>query len=316
MVMLSSRCGQRCIPRRSRVPESRRDGRPSITSQVMETMPRPRYGCAMSVTSNAFGPLLREWRQRRRISQLDLALEGNISTRHLSFLETGRSRPSRDMVLNLAEQLEVPLRERNVLLSAAGFAPVFGERRLDDPALTKARQAVELVIQGHAPWPALAVDRHWNQVAANAAIAGLLTGVDPALLRPPVNVMRVALHPAGLAPRIVNLPEWRHHLLERLHRQVETSGDPVLVALLDEVRGYPVPYAPRPARPVRDYAGMVLPFELATEAGVLAFFSTITVFGTPVDVTLSELALECFYPADAATAEILQRAAKARGGAA
>ena len=266
----------------------------------------------MSVTANTFGPLLREWRQRRRISQLDLSLDGNISTRHLSFLETGRARPSRDMVLHLAEHLEVPLRERNILLTAAGFAPEFGEKPLTDPALAVARQAVELVVQGHAPYPALAVDRHWTLVAANDAVPALLGGVEAELLRPPVNVMRLALHPAGLAPRIVNLREWRNHLLDRLRRQVEASADPVLVALLEELRGYPVPYAPHPPPPARDYAGIVLPFELATEAGVLAFFSTITVFGTPVDVTLSELALECFYPADAATAEILQRAAKSR----
>jgi transcriptional regulator with XRE-family HTH domain len=279
----------------------------------MEESSPGRYYCAMSVTANVFGPLLREWRQRRRISQLDLALDGNISTRHLSFLETGRARPSRDMVLHLAEQLEVPLRDRNILLSAAGFAPVFGERPLDDPALGAARQAVELVIQGHAPYPAIAVDRHWTLIAANDAVPPLMTGVDAELLRPPVNVLRLALHPAGLAPRTVNLPAWRNHLLERLHRQVETSGDPVLIALLEELRGYPVPYVPRPPPPARDYAGIVVPFELATEAGVLAFFSTITVFGTPIDVTLSELALECFYPADAATAEILQRAGKSAG---
>ena len=266
----------------------------------------------MSVTTNSFGPLLRDWRQRRRISQLDLALEGNISARHLSFLETGRSRPSREMVLRLAEQLAVPLRDRNVLLAAAGYAPVFSERRLDDPALRAARQAVDLVIQGHAPYPALAVDRHWTLVAANDAVPPLLVGVDEALLRPPMNVMRLALHPSGLAPRIVNLPEWRNHLLERLRLQVEASGDPVLSALQTELRSYPVPRAPSPPRPPRDYAGMVVPFELATEAGVLAFFSTITVFGTPVDVTLSELALECFYPANAATAEVLQRMADGR----
>ena len=266
----------------------------------------------MSISANSFGPLLREWRQRRRISQLDLALEGNISTRHLSFMETGRARPSCDMVLRLAEHLDVPLRDRNVLLSAAGFAPVFRQRALDDPALDAARQAVELVIQGHAPYPAIAVDRHWTLVAANDAVAPLLAGVDAALLHPPVNVMRLALHPAGLAPRTVNLAEWRVHLLERLRRQVEATADPVLVALLRELLAYPSPSAPRPPRPARDYAGMVVPFELATEAGVLAFFSTTTVFGTPVDVTLSELALECFYPADAGTAEILQRAGQAR----
>jgi len=263
-------------------------------------------------TSSFFGPLLREWRQRRRISQLDLALQGNISSRHLSFLETGRSRPSREMVLHLAEQLEVPLRERNILLIAAGFASTFGERKLDDPALSVIRQAVELVIQGHAPYPALAVDRHWTMVTANDAAASLLVGVDPVLLQPPVNVMRVALHPSGLAPRTVNLVEWRTHLLERLRRQVEATADPVLLALLEELRGYPVPRGPRIARPARDYAGVVLPFELLTEAGVMAFFSTITVFGTPIDVTLSELALECFYPADDATAEILHRGAGMR----
>src|SRR5581483_1140413 len=155
----------------------------------------------MSAAVNTFGPLLREWRQRRHVSQLDLALEGNISTRHLSFLETGRARPSRDMVLNLAEQLAVPLRDRNVLLTAAGFAPVFRERALTDPALDAARQAVEQVIRGHEPYPALAVDRHWTLVTANDAVPPLLGGVDPALLTPPVNVLRLALHPAGLAPR-------------------------------------------------------------------------------------------------------------------
>ncbi len=272
----------------------------------MDAKKRAGYGGGMSVTAQTFGPLLREWRQRRRVSQLDLALDGNISARHLSFLETGRARPSRDMVLHLAEHLGVPLRERNVLLTAAGYAPVFGERKLDDPALAAARQAVDLVIQRHAPYPALAVDRHWTLIAANDAIPPLLAGVDADLLRPPVNVMRLALHPAGLAPRTVNLAEWRAHLLERVRRQAEASADPVLIALREELQAYPAPSTPRPARPARDYAGMVVPFELATEAGVLAFFSTITVFGTPVDVTLSELALECFYPGDAKTAEILQ----------
>jgi len=278
----------------------------------METPSAARYRPAMSVSTRNFGPMLREWRQRRRISQLDLALEGNISTRHLSFLETGRSQPSRDMVLNLAEQLEVPLRDRNILLAAAGFAPVFSERSLDDPALGAARQAVELVIQGHVPYPAVAVDRHWTLVSANDAVPPLLAGVDAALLRPPVNVMRLALHPSGLAPRIANLPEWRNHLLERLRRQVEASADAVLVALLGELRGYPAPNTPRPPPRARDHAGMVVPFELVTDMGLLAFFSTITVFGTPIDVTLSELALECFYPANEATAEILRRADQGR----
>jgi transcriptional regulator with XRE-family HTH domain len=145
----------------------------------------------------SIGDHLREWRQRRRLSQMDLALDAEISTRHLSFLETGRARPSRDMVLRLAERLEVPLRERNVLLLAAGFAPVFGERRLDDPALAPARAAVDLVLKGHEPYPAVAIDRHWTLVAANAAIPPLLAGVDPGLLEPPVNVLRLSLHPTG-----------------------------------------------------------------------------------------------------------------------
>jgi transcriptional regulator with XRE-family HTH domain len=260
----------------------------------------------MSHTAPQFGPLLREWRQRRRVSQLELALDGNISARHVSFLETSRSRPSREMVLRLSEQLQVPMRERNILLTAAGYAPVFNERKLDDPALRAARQAVELIIRGHEPYPALAVDRHWTLVVANDAIPPLLNGVAAELLQPPSNVLRLALHPEGLAPRIANLPEWRDHLLERLRRQVETTSDPTLIALLKELHGYPVPAAPKLQRAPRDYTGMVVPLELVTDAGLLAFFSTITVFGTPVDVTLSELALECFYPANESTAMVLR----------
>lgn len=279
----------------------------------MEAAPRPRYPAPMLQTAPAFGPLLREWRQRRRVSQLDLSLQANISSRHLSFLETGRSRPSRDMVLHLAEELEVPLRDQNVLLAAAGFAPNFRERPLSDPALGAARRAVEAVLHGHSPYPALAVDRHWIMVAANEAVARLLTGVDPELLQAPTNVLRVALHPAGLAPRTANLAEWRAHLLERLRRQVEATADPHLLDLLTELRGYPVPGTPRTPRPARDYAGFVVPFELVTDAGIMAFFSTTTVFGTPADITLSELALECFYPADHATAEMLRRGADLPG---
>ncbi len=236
-------------------------------------------------------------------------MAGETSTRHLSFLETGRAQPSRSMVLHLAEHLAVPLRDRNLLLGAAGYAPAFSERRLDDPTLAAARRAVDLVLQGHDPYPAVAVDRHWTLIAGNDAADLLIAGVSHALLRPPVNVMRLALHPDGLAPRIVNFAEWRGHLLERVRQQAETSGDPVLIGLEAELRSYPAPVVTGPRRPARDYAGMILPLELATEAGVLALFSTVTTFGTPVDVTLSELALECFYPADAATAEILQRRA-------
>lgn len=249
------------------------------------------------------GDLLRTWRQRRRLSQLDLACEANISTRHLSFLETGRSRPSRDMILHLAERLDLPLRERNRLLVTAGFAPVFPERPLSDPALSAARKAVDLVLAGHTPYPALAVDRHWTLVAANRATERLMAGADPALLRAPVNVLRLSLHPDGLAPRIVNLPEWRAHLLARLGRQVAITADPVLTDLLEELKGYPVPAS---ARPHQDYGGVAVPFQLATEGGVLSFFSTTTVFGTPVDITLSELALEAFFPATPETAEALR----------
>jgi transcriptional regulator with XRE-family HTH domain len=256
------------------------------------------------------GDLLREWRQRRRMSQLDLSLEADISTKHLSFLETGRSQPSRDMVLLLAEQLEIPLRERNVLLVAAGYAPVFAERPLQDPALQAARKAVDLVLAGHEPYPALAVDRHWTLIAANAAVGRLIVGADASLLQPPVNVLRLSLHPKGLAPRIANLPEWRAHLLARLRRQIEVSADPVLTELLRELGAYPAPGAAR-SRPAneREYAGVLVPVQFTTEQGLLSFFSTTTVFGTPLDITLSELALESFFPADAATGEALRRLA-------
>jgi transcriptional regulator with XRE-family HTH domain len=268
---------------------------------------------ATGLSSRPVGALLREWRQRRRLSQLDLACEAEISTKHLSFLETGRSTPSRDMVLHLAERLDVPLRARNALLHAAGYAPVFPERGLDDAALSAARQAIDLVLTGHEPHPALAVDRHWCMVAANRAIAPLIEGVDPALLRPPVNVLRLGLHPSGLAPRTVNLAEWRGHLLDRLRQQVDASGDPVLIELLAELRGYPAPEGGVPHAANKDFASVAVPFRLATDAGVLSFFSTTTVFGTPVDITLSELALECFFPADQATAEAMRGFAAGMG---
>jgi transcriptional regulator with XRE-family HTH domain len=248
------------------------------------------------------GALLREWRQRRRLSQLDLASEAEISTRHLSFLETGRALPSRDMVLHLSERLEIPLRERNVLLVAAGYAPVFRERSLADPELQAARAAMELVLQAHAPNPAIAIDRHWTLVAANRSVASLLAGVDAELLKPPVNVLRLSLHPRGLPPRIVNLAEWRAHLLERLRRQVDVSADAVLVELLKELRGYPAPSQPHQA----NGAGVVVPFRLRHGDRVLSFLSITTVFGTPVEITLSELALESFFPADAETAEAVK----------
>jgi transcriptional regulator with XRE-family HTH domain len=260
-----------------------------------------------TTASPPIGDLVRAWRHRRRRSQLDLACDGEISTRHLSFIETGRATPSREMLLRLTEALDVPLRERNLMLLSAGYAPHFAERPLDDPALEAARDAVRLVLRGHEPYPAVAVDRHWTLVAANASMAPLLEGIDPALLAPPVNVLRIGLHPGGLAPRIANLAEWRDHLLGRLRRQVADTGDAVLRALLDELVRYPATNAhTTAARAPRDYAGVVVPLELVTPGGTLAFFGTITVFGTPLDVTLSELAVEAFFPADAATAERLR----------
>lgn len=260
----------------------------------------------MSMPANPVRPIgdhLRNWRQRRRMSQLDLALEAEISQKHLSFVESGRSSPSRDMVLNLAERLDVPLRERNTLLLAAGYAPVFPERSLDDPALSAARAVVELVLKGHEPFPALAVDRSWTLVAANAAVAPMLAGVaDASLLAPPVNVLRLSLHPAGLASQIVNFADWRAHVLARLRRQVDTTGDAGLARLLRELVAYGGD-EPAAGAPEGDAVALVL--RLRTPAGVLSFLTTTTVFGTPVDVTLSELAIEAFFPADEATSRIV-----------
>src|SRR5262245_430642 len=263
----------------------------------------------VGIQTQPVGNLLRKWRERRRLSQLDLACEAEISTRHLSFLETGRSLPSREMVLRLAEQLEVPLRERNALLIAAGYAPAFPERPLADPALQAARKAVDLLLAGHEPYPALAIDRHWTLIASNNAVSPFLAGVDPSLLRPPVNVLRLSLHPAGLAPRIANLAEWRSHLLTRLRRQIEVTADPILEELLKELCGFPAPSeaGTAAAGADEDFAGVVVPFRLVTGQGILSFISATTIFGTPVDITLSELALESFFPADAATAHVLRR---------
>jgi transcriptional regulator with XRE-family HTH domain len=246
------------------------------------------------------GEYLREWRQRRRLSQLDLASEAEISARHLSFMETGRSTPSRDMVLRLAERLDVPLRERNVMLVAAGFAPAFPQRPLDDPALQAARQAVNLVLKVHEPNPALAVDRHWNLVSANRMVSPLLDGVPKRLLGAPFNVLRLSFHPEGLASRTVNLAEWCAHLLERLQRQCETTADPVLVALYDELKSYPIPAQRTPRSALSE--SVAVPFQMRLGDEVLSFISTTMVFGTPVDITLSELAIETFFPADEVTA--------------
>ncbi len=253
--------------------------------------------------SERAGPLrigehLRQWRLRRHLSQLDLAGEAEISARHLSFVETGRAAPSREVVLRIAERLNVPLRERNVLLVAAGFAPAFPQRPLDDPALKSARAAIDLVLRAHEPNPALAYDRHWNLVSANQMVAPLLADISPRLLGPPVNILRLAFHPEALAPRTVNLAEWASHLLERLHRQCEATADPGLLALYRELKSYPIPArsAPLPADNV------AIPFKLRFGDDVLSFMSATMIFGTPIDVTLSEMAIETFFPADEFTA--------------
>lgn len=252
--------------------------------------------------SRTVGDHLREWRQRRRMSQLDLASEAGVSTRHLSFVETGRAQPSRDMVLTLAERLDLPLRAQNALLVAAGFAPKYSEKRLDDPDLAAQRAAIDIVLKGHAPNLALAIDQRWNLIAANAPAQRLLGGVPPALLSGTPNVLRISLHPDGLAPRIVNLGEWRHHIFTRLARQAEVSGDSELEDLLEELKAYPAP----PSPPARDRAmPVVTPLQLKTEAGVLSLFGTVTVFGTPQDVTLAEIAIETFFPADDQSAHML-----------
>ena len=257
----------------------------------------------MTLDAPSIGSLVRKWRERRGLSQLALATRAEVSSKHVSFVETGRAQPSREMVLHLAELLDVPLRERNALLIAAGFAPVYEARALDDPALAPAREAVAAVLRGHEPYPALAVDRHWNLLSMNRSVAPFLEGIAPALLAPPLNVLRLSLHPDGLAPRVVNHTEWRAHLLARLRQQIDASGDAQLSALYDELTSYGTGDE---KRPLSREASIVVPLRLRSARGVLSFLSTTTVFGTPIDITLAELAIESFFPADAATAALLR----------
>jgi transcriptional regulator with XRE-family HTH domain len=281
----------------------------SITSEVGATRPSRRYGATMAATAERavpLGTLLRDWRRRRRLSQLDLALEAGVSARHLSFLETGRSRPSREMVLHLAEQLDVPLRDRNQLLLAAGFSPAYAERAIDAPELGPVRDALELVLSGHEPYPAVVIDRWWNLVAANASLALFLDGVAPELLEPPVNALRVSLHPDGMAPRIVNFAEYAAHLLERLRRQVALTADERLASLEDELRGYATVADAQPHEVEPGGGEIAVPLRLRSAGGELAFFSTIATFGTAIDITVAELAIEAFFPADPATAAALR----------
>ncbi|MET0305394.1 MAG: helix-turn-helix transcriptional regulator [Solirubrobacterales bacterium] len=263
----------------------------------------------MATAQPEVGSLLRQWRARRRVTQLDLALDAGVSARHLSFVETGRSQPGRELLLQVLEQLEVPFREQNRLLLAAGHAPAFPERSLeDDPDLAPVRDALDVVLSGHEPYPAVAVDRAWNMVAANSAMLALTASVeiDPALLEPPINVMRVGLHPRGLGPLFVNLGDWHAHWLRRLERQLAATGDEQLAALIDEVAGYPVP------EPEHDVASELVGSEMlgpvkvrAPGGGELSFFGMFASFDTPFEVTSSELAIELLFPADRATAEAL-----------
>jgi transcriptional regulator with XRE-family HTH domain len=262
-------------------------------------------GVTAATSRSPVGELLRHWRERRRISQLDLSIQADISTRHLSFVETGRSAPSRDMVLRLADNLDVPLRERNHLLLAAGYAPAYGETPMDAPQMATVRQAIRLVLKAHEPYPAVVVDRGWNLVDANSTLAVLTTGAAPELLAPPVNVLRLSLHPDGVAPRIVNLAEWRGHLLGRLRREVAATGDGELADLYEELRGYP-----GGSHEIETASGgeVVVPLRIRTDAGVLSFFGTVATFGTPLDVTVAELSIESFFPADPETAASLRAA--------
>jgi len=245
------------------------------------------------------GDLLREWRQRRRLSQLALAVDAEISQRHLSFLESGRSQPSRDMVLHLTERLSVPLRERNMILTAAGFAPIYRERPLDAPELGAARAAIDRILEGHEPHPALAVDRNWTLLSANKAAGVLMAGVADHLLR-------LSLHPEGLADRILNFREWRAHILARLVHEIDVSAAPRLAALLDELKSYPTPpHAISTRAGLAAEGGIAVPLTLASEEGPLSFISTTTVFGTAVDVTLSEVTIEAFFPANTETSEAM-----------
>jgi len=251
-----------------------------------------------------FGVLLRRWRQNRRMSQEALALAAGSSTRHLSCLETGRAQPSREMILRLAEHLEVPLRDQNALLLAAGFAPAFQERSLAE--LENARQAIEQILEAHKPYPAFALDRLWNVVASNSALPQLYEGCSPELLQKPINAVRLVLHPHGMAPRIVNFIEWRAHTITVLRQQIETRPDPVIQALLSEVMSYPAPVGQLTLVTSDGPQRYATPLQIRTRLGTVSFLNTTTIFGTPTEITLSELALEMLFPADEATIAIVR----------
>lgn len=260
----------------------------------------------------AIGEQLRAWRERRHISQLALALRAEVSSRHLSFVETGRAQPGREMILRLADELDIPLRERNDLLISAGFAPVFKARDFDDPAYDPLRAIVDLTLERHKPFPAYLIDRHWNIIRSNAAVPALFEGVDAALLRPPVNVIRLVLHPRGMAPRILNQAAWRSHYLSLLRRQIQMTADPQLEALLHETLAYPG--AKQETWDRAADGGPSVPLIVQTRLGQLSFIGATTVFGSPADITLEEVALEVLHPADAHTDQAVRAAAGAGTG--
>lgn len=267
----------------------------------------------MSTRLTSFGERLRHWRRRRQLSQQALADRADLSARHLSFLETGRAQPSREMVLRLSDRLGVPFRERNPLLEAAGYAPMYRSSGIDEPGMAAARRSLDIVLRSHLPNPALAFDRRYDVIAVNDAVGPLLEGAHADLLSPVINVVRISLHPHGLADRIVNFRQWRRHVLSRLRAQSEARDDAFLRELLDEVSGYPLPA--EPGADLRDeHPGVLLPLQLRTPGGVLSFVSIVSVFGTPHDITLQELAIESFLPADDVTSQRLAAAAAARGG--
>ncbi|WP_436529292.1 helix-turn-helix domain-containing protein [Actinoplanes sp. HUAS TT8] len=244
---------------------------------------------------------LRTWRTRRRVSQLELAARAGTTQRHVSFIESGRSTPGRSMIIRLAESLSVPIRERNELLLAAGFAPAYPESAPDSPTLAPARQALERILHGHMPYPAVIVDRHGDLLTANPAFRVITQGAAPHLLTPPINLPRLLLHPDGVAPRIINLPEWSRHILEAVRAESARNPTPRLLRLADEL----ATLVPPPAPPAPSYLGLAVPLELRTAHRTLRLITTLTHFGTATDVTLAELRLEAFLPADDVTAATL-----------
>jgi transcriptional regulator with XRE-family HTH domain len=254
------------------------------------------------------GEQLRSWRERRQLSQLELSLAADVSARHLSFVENGRAQPGRDLILRLATELDVPLRDRNAMLVSAGFAPVFRHRRFDDPSFDSVRAIITATLETHKPFPAYVIDRHWSVVASNSAIPELFEGVAPELLIAPINVVRMILHPRGIAPRLLNFSTWRRHYLTQLRRQIVLTGDPVLEELYRDATSYPL-QGSEDAQNEGSVDGPAIAFEVMTSLGRLSFLSATTVFGSPADVTLEEIALELLYPANTFTAQAVRDSA-------